>query len=103
MTESNSTRKWFKLLSINTVLITVCALTLCVIFVYYTHRADIKLLDSLVREKLLKIDYDNNYLTDTALILEEVYEEHNIRINILESHNADIERRLRILEKFVKE
>lgn len=103
MTESNSTHKRFKLLSINTVLIVVCVLTFCNMFIYYKQSADNKLIDSLVQEKLLRIDYNNNVLVETVIRVEDSCDELNIRINILESYIADIERRLKIIEKHVKE
>lgn len=93
----------FKLSSINCVFIALGALAFCIIFVYFKQIADNKVLDSLVREKLLKVDYNNNYLEGVAVMLEDDYDELNIGLNILESHLADIERRLSIMEKLVKE
>lgn len=93
----------FKLSNINCVLIALGALTFCIMFVYFKQIADNALIHSLVQEKLLKIDYNNNYLEGTAIMLEDGYDELIIDIRILESHVGDIERRLKIIEKLVKE
>lgn len=93
----------FKLSSLNCVLIALGALSFCIMFVYFKQIADNKVLYHLIHEKLLKIDYNNNYLKDVGVMLEDGYEELYIKISILESHTADIERRLRIMEKLVKE
>lgn len=89
----------FKLSIINCVLIALGALTFCIIFVYFKQIEDNRLLRSHIQEKLLKIDYNHNYLEGTAVMLEDGYEELYIKIGILESHVADIERRLDSVEK----
>ncbi len=102
--------KRFKLSSINCVLIALAALIFSLMFVYYKQCVDNAVIHSLVQEKelvirslvqekLLKIDYNNSYLNGVAIMLEDGYYELNTRVYVLESGVADIERRLKIIEK----